>query len=427
VPFPTLAADAQRAAPTRRAGWRTRREAVRGKGFASHSSVQLRVATLNAWGLPEPIARHVPQRMRAIGARLAELGADVVALQEIWLDDSRDTLVAAGRAAGLEHSWSLDAMLGGSGLLVLSRLPIREASFEPFSIRALPEGLRHIDFLGGKGFAYLRLDAGGIPLGFVNTHLQARYRRDVEHQYRAHRTGQVVQLALRARGWEEPCIAVGDFNFEEGDPEYRVLTGLTGWRDAAAALDRREPTVLRRNPYRSERGTNARKDLILTGAGASQTLAPRAVRRIFDSDLDFDGEAGGYSNHYGVLADLELVPRSAGSGRRPELDREAVALAAGLLEEGRRAAERRRLDNRAWAGMGLGGAALAAVGVRRLRVSRRRLLRLSLTSAAFAGLAPGAALSILSEVYVPDEIRAFDELAARLADGAAGQVDESLA
>ncbi len=365
--------------------------------------------------------------MDAIGRQLATLGADVIAFQEVWLDASRDSLVLAGRAAGLEHSWSRDAALGGSGLLVLSRLPIREATFEAFAIRAVPEGLRHIDFLGGKGFAYLRLDAGGTPVGFLTTHLQARYRRDVEHEYRAHRTGQVVQLALRVRGWAEPCIAAGDFNFQEGDPEYRVLTGLTGWRDAAAALDRREPTVQAASPYRDDQKADARKDLILTGAGASFELKLQAVRRVFDADLEFDGEAGSYSNHAGVLAEVELAPRAAAGARRPDLDPEAVALAIGLLEEGRRGAERRRRNSRAWAGIGLGGAALAAVGVRRLCVSRRRLLRLSLTSAALAGLTPGVALSILSEVYVPDEIRAFDALAAGLTDGARGRGQAVLA
>ena len=47
-------------------------------------------------------------------------------------------------------------------------------------------------------------------------------------------------------------------------------------------------------------------------------------------------------------------------------------------------------------------------------MSRRRLLRGSLQCAALAALAPGVGLSILSEMFVPSEIRAFDALANRL-------------
>jgi hypothetical protein len=112
--------------------------------------VRIRVATLNVWGLPEPLAKHVPERMRAIGEQLGGLAVDVVAFQEVWLAESQAILSAAGRRAGLGHAWSLGSGIGGSGLLVLSRLPIRDAHFEPYWIRAVPEHLRHIDFLGGK-------------------------------------------------------------------------------------------------------------------------------------------------------------------------------------------------------------------------------------------------------------------------------------
>ena len=77
-------------------------------------------------------------------------------------------------------------------------------------------------------------------------------------------------------------------------------------------------------------------------------------------------------------------------------------------------AKRRQRGQRAWAGAGLGCAALASMGVRSVDVSRRRFLRGSLQCAALAALAPGAGLSILSEVVVPSEIRAFDALASRL-------------
>ena len=59
---------------------------------------------------------------------------------------------------------------------------------------------------------------------------------------------------------------------------------------------------------------------------------------------------------------------------------------------------------------------LAGASVRDARVSRRRLLRVSLQGAALLALAPSVGLSVLSEVYAPEELRAFEQLAARLED-----------
>ena len=62
--------------------------------------VRLRVVTLNVWALPLGAARDVSARMAAIGSRLSELAADVVALQEVWTLEARDSLLSAGRRAG---------------------------------------------------------------------------------------------------------------------------------------------------------------------------------------------------------------------------------------------------------------------------------------------------------------------------------------
>jgi hypothetical protein len=48
-------------------------------------------------------------------------------------------------------------------------------------------------------------------------------------------------------------------------------------------------------------------------------------------------------------------------------------------------------------------------------MSRRKLLRSALSGAAVLGLTPGVGFSIVSEVLVPDDIRAFRNAAAELA------------
>ena len=373
--------------------------------------MRVRVATLNVWALPEPFSERLTGRMKAIGARLAELDLDLIAFQEVWTAEAYRRLRDAGRRAGLIHKWHHHNSLGGSGLLVLSRLPIETKRFDRFTLRGLPERVDHADYYGGKGFAWIRVKTDQGPLTFIDTHLHARYRRDYAHEFRGHRAGQIVQLGLASLETRDPIIAVGDFNFREDQPEYTVLTGLTHLRDVAAELDQRVPTVSTKNAYRMGSANGRRIDYVFARDGSTRGLMPVHVERVFDEPLELGGSPASYSNHAGVLAEIEIS-----ENRHPLAapDRNAIALAMHMLSEGRTEAERRQRSQRAWAGAGLGCAALASMGVRSLDASRRRFLRRSLQCAALAALAPGAGLSILSEVVVPSEIRAFDALASRL-------------
>ncbi len=215
--------------------------------------MRIQVATLNVWALPEPFASDVIPRMTAIGERLADLPADVVAFQEVWTEGAREVLLRLGALAGYDQHWYLEETIGGSGLLVLSRLPILESHFEPFALSGYPEQLDNGEFLSGKGFARLRLLGPEGPFTLLSTHLHARYARRFAHQFASHRIGQVVQLASGVAQPSDPVVMVGDFNFADDQPGYSILLGLTGMRDTAVELDDRRPTVLWQNPYRSQR------------------------------------------------------------------------------------------------------------------------------------------------------------------------------
>jgi endonuclease/exonuclease/phosphatase family metal-dependent hydrolase len=376
--------------------------------------MQIRVATLNVWALPAPLAPSVAARMRAIGRRLASLDLDVIAFQEVWTDDARHRLVAAGRAAGLPTAWHHPPGFGG-GLLVLSRLPIRSSRFDMYSLRGDPARPDHPDYYGGKGWATLELETPAGPLILVDTHLHARYRKDVPHGYRAHRVGQVSELALASRKLQHPILVLGDFNFADDHPEYGILTGLTGLRDVAVELDSRSATVLGRNPYRAYTHKRDRRvDYVFARDGAITGIVPLRTQRVFDERLEIDGDPASFSNHAGVLAELELVPGGGRALAHPAP--RAIALATQYLREGRKESKQRRRADRAWAGTGLGAAVLASLGMRNPRVSRRRLLRTALQAGALLALTPGLGFSIVSEVLTPEELRAFDLIADRLAD-----------
>lgn len=368
------------------------------------------MATLNAWGLPDFFARDVAIRLREIGRRLGPLDLDAIAFQEVWTAEGQRILVDAGRRAGLVQAWHPDPGLRGSGLLVLSRLPIGSVRFERYLLRGDPSTA---DYYGGKGFAELVLAGPTGPLTLVDTHLHARYTSSVAHEYRAHRIGQIVQLADSLRGARGPVVVGGDFNFEEDHEEYDVLLGLTGLRDSAAELGRREPTVTRENPYRQRSSKPDRRiDLLLARSGVRTGVRTDHVERIFDEPFDHSGRALACSNHAGVLAEIEILEGSGAAPPAPEPG--AVATARRLLAEGRELVREQRSDRRVAAGLGLGTALAASAGLRARPISRRRLLRGAVQAAGFAALGPVLGFSFASEVAAPDELRALDALADRL-------------
>lgn len=370
--------------------------------------MHVRVATLNTWGLPRPFSQRPAERLRSIGARLGALSLDVIAFQEVWTAGARRRLRRAGREAGLEHAWGPQARVGGSGLLLLSRWPILSARLTPYSLRGHPERLTHGDYYGRKGYAWLRLETPAGPVSVIDTHLHARYASDVSHEYVPQRVGQVVELALGTHRVADPLIVAGDFNFTDRHVEYRVLADLTGLRDVARELGNEQPTVTRGNPLRHSRKPDRRVDYVFARDGERQRVVSRSVTRIFDEPPP--PPLRGYSDHAGVLAELEVLP--AGPPRPAWSPRpEAIHQARELLAEGRAAARERRADGRAVCGAGLSIAALATVGRRTLApTSRRGFLRAGLQASALLALPPGLGGSVLAEVFAPSEIRAYEGL-----------------
>jgi endonuclease/exonuclease/phosphatase family metal-dependent hydrolase len=368
----------------------------------------LRVATLNAWSVPLA-SRDVERRMGRVGARLPDLDVDLVAFQEVWTDAAREILVAAGRAAGLDRAWHNPGTLGGSGLLVLSRRPFWGARFERFWLRGLPLRLQHGDYWGGKGFVRLRLETEAGPVVILDTHLHARYGPDHAREYRGVRTGQAVQLAAALREDGEPVIALGDFNVREGSPEHAVLMGLAGWTDAAAALGRRQDTVLEPHPYRGAGHEGSERiDYVFCRPGRRATARPRAIRRILDEPIEIDGREAAYSDHAGLRAEVEIA--RAGPAPLPPPDPDALERARGLLAQGQEQARRRRRMERSTA---FGAAAVAVgslPGAAQLQLARRSVLS---GLAAGVGLAavPGATLAAwLSESVAARELEAYRRL-----------------
>lgn len=374
--------------------------------------MQLRVATLNTWALPWPLAKTPSARVRAIGQELSRLDLDAIGFQEVWTPKARRLLIEAGRSAGLLQAWHPQSTLQG-GLLLLSRHPIRSAGFEAFALRGHPERPLQGDYFGGKGYAHLSLRVGDRDISIVDTHLQARYPSDATHEYRSHRTGQIVQAALALRGIREPLIVLGDFNFRERTPEYRVLTGLSGLRDVAAELDCREATVQASNPYRLGRARpDQRVDFVFIRDGERAAFTSRSIRRSFVEPFLLEGDVASHSNHAGLVAELDL---DTGVPSPLIVADETLRLASGLLAEGLEISKRRRSNRRSVVGAGVGCAALlASTQTTAAPVARRRFLSRLAKLGILASLTPSLGYSLLSEIVVPQEMEAFRSLLAKL-------------
>jgi endonuclease/exonuclease/phosphatase family metal-dependent hydrolase len=387
----------------------------RGRGEA----MRLRIVTLNAWAFPEPLAERLDERMDALVERIPALGADVLALQEVWAAAARERLVAGGAAAGLAHVRASDGAFLGGGLLLLSRLPVTATRFESYALNGVPHRPAHPDYYGGKGFLVARVATEVGPLALVNTHLHARYGSDVDHEYAGHRAAQWVQLASALASLRGPVCLAGDFNFDDDHDEYRAFTGLTGARDAGAAVGCLEPTVWRANPYRRNRvGPDHRIDFVFARDGLAHDVRPTAARRVFDEVLERDGERFAVSDHAGVLAELEIEPRAA--RRLPPPAPAAVAFAAELLERGAERAERRRGLHRRRAGMGLGAGIVAAAALRAGPLTRRAFLRASLRGTTLLAFGGTLGSGLVAEVYGPSEVEGFDAARRALARLAVG-------
>ena len=361
--------------------------------------------------------------MEAIGERLAALDADVVAFQEVWSPSARRRLVAAGRATGYTEIWSRSGSIGASGMLVLSRLPIRESRFIRFALCGFPQDVTRGDYYGGKGIAILTLDTSAGPVALLSTHLIPHYGNyGPEDTYMGHRIAEVVELAGALEQIEIPAIVVGDFNFTEREPEYEVLEGLSGLTDVAAALERREETIIPGSSYRTnERPPGVRIDYVFVRDGVEHAAAPHTISRVLDETIEINGSPASYSDHAGLLAEINL-----GDARpsRPPLDAEAVARAAGYLREGRAKAELRR-NNHLSVATGGGAAAMVAIGSASIApISRRRLLRAALIGLPAVALASSASFGLVADRVGADELMGYDEVDGvleRIGDAAVGR------
>lgn len=266
----------------------------------------LNVLTLNTWGIP--YTADYPHRMQALAATLARSDYDVVCLQEVWTDGDVERLTRAGRSGGLAYAQHFPSGVMGSGLLTLSRYPIVDVDFYRYRLGGTVETIWHGDYIAGKGVGLVRIQTPGGMVDVYNTHAIAQYHPDAMDTYRAHRAAQLYEATryIAAETTTNPLIFCGDFNVRPDHLGYMVICALLGLDDVWGRLYPHQsgPTSAHDNPYNHSSHAE-RIDYIFTRGGQHSMLEPVSaevtLRRIPGTDVP-------YSDHYGVLACLDLRP-----------------------------------------------------------------------------------------------------------------------
>jgi endonuclease/exonuclease/phosphatase family metal-dependent hydrolase len=260
---------------------------------------RLRVVTWNLWWRFGPWEQRIP----AITATLAALDPDIVALQEVWDDGTRNLAAELGAALGYDHAYDAFLELDGVrfGNAVLARWPIVGQKARP-----LPAG-DQVD----EQRLVLRADVDGPRGGLqiFSTHLNWRFDHGHIRQEQVRAVTDFVADSRPERTY--PAVLCGDFNAEPDSDEIRALTGRAAvptpkvvFHDAwdVGGDGQLGATWSNTNPYAARAlEPDRRIDYVLVGwprrGGAGHVLDAQVVGR-----EPVDGVWP--SDHFGVMAEL---------------------------------------------------------------------------------------------------------------------------
>ena len=252
---------------------------------------------------------HLKERLEMAIRELKTLDPDIIAVQEA--SDSRRHgnvperlarelgfhIVFAPATDHVFGIWPLDTVVVGimgfkEGSAILSRFPIVASK-----VHELP---RCQSWIEPRILLQAELSTTLGPLQVFSTHIARGDECQME------RVGQIVRDGLGAG----PSLLMGDFNTPETSKVLTTLRNEAGFVDAfrVANPDEKGPTVWQR--IEVEQSTVSRRvDFIFLLHGRESMASVRSSRIVLDRPGRLpDGTALWPSDHYGVLAELEILP-----------------------------------------------------------------------------------------------------------------------
>ncbi len=261
--------------------------------------------------------------MRAIGRAIGEMDVDIVGLQEVFYGKDRRLLVEAAARAGLTYSHYFASGVMGSGLLTLSRYPIVDETFLRFRLNGRPQDLVRVDYYAGKGVGRVRVMSPAGPVDIYNAHLIAPYLEFGPDRFTAHRVAQAVEIGryMGEQSQDVPSVLVGDLNCSPEDTTYRAVISAGGLVEACGPLSPGSPEAVaaERNGYASIHPPDHFDYVFGRSAGRSHLTACSSRFVLGGAPDPNPDRLLGYSDHYGVLAEFDLVlsAQPLGTGQVP--------------------------------------------------------------------------------------------------------------
>lgn len=279
----------------------------------------MRILSLNIWGTP--LARARQQRLEAIAAEIQRLDPDVIALQEVFVERDRDSLIGA-LGEQWPHFHAFGSSVVGSGLLTLSRYPIVDVAFLRYRLGGKPEKIWHGDYFGGKGIGLVRLQTPEGMVDVYNSHPHAQYDLDNDNEYAVFTNSNLYEAARFINAWsdENPVVLCGDLNARPDQLGYRLILSMAGLRDGFTAVHPNDPgdTFTPPNPY--VKTVPQRLDYIMLRDGEYAGWRVSDIAVTFNDPLPQDSKALAYSDHFGLMAEIEATQ----SPNQPRNDSVAV-------------------------------------------------------------------------------------------------------
>ncbi len=264
----------------------------------------LRVMTWNLWWRFGPWWRRQP----AIGQVLADAGADVIGLQEVWVEeDGANQAEILARRLGYHVAVGPVRFRDGLALTnaVLSRWPIVGQDAVPLPA---PEGrpsYRHL--------LHAQIDAPLGRLDLFTTHLDWAFDGSATRMAQVATVAGAVAECREGRTGEFPAVLVGDLNALPASDEIRTLTGASA--PPVAGLVFTDAWTVRgqgpgntfddTNPHLADATwPNRRIDYVLVSWPRPKPRGSVAACWLTGTE-PVDGMVA--SDHYAVVADLRTV------------------------------------------------------------------------------------------------------------------------
>lgn len=286
----------------------------------------MRILTYNCCALPL-FTRDIPERLERIGAAIAALDPDVVALQEVFFPSHLELIrrqLPEHHVASSIRSWRSF----GGGLNVLSRFPLRDPEFVRFRRQGSLLRYTALAHISRKGYLTTRIQPpDGPEITLVVSHPVADYNdwREVEgptdrggrsrlrylwklgavargDPYPALQAEQLAQLARHVADLprDQPLVVAGDLNVPPHAPVLRELVETAELEDCMAGNE--QPSFPAEPYYRLGGSTPRRIDYVLHRGG----LVPTRSRYVLEEPQRLrSGDEVTLSDHFGVWVEFQ--------------------------------------------------------------------------------------------------------------------------